>query len=410
MGVLMHRDQRMNGNLLARYSVAGYAAMVLLLAITSTTVLHSSLLSAMWDTMGKYSHEPPKRTYRTTEKLSFDVISIGCQKRSDLLQSQRQTFGSHPNVRTFYAMTEDVDTDVCQLDKGMLFNISDFCNSLNTSKYPMLAETAKAFFMKHQFISNRPDPAAWLCAQKRPVDSLKAVLHEYESEGVPLPHYLIIVDDDTYVNMDLVIPTLIRQFLHTEPHVIAGCRYRMTNLNIVSFPYGGMGTILTSRAVYNLLQPVDCRQQHDELTQAVCKRVSENNAGEQSSFQNGMSVMDLMYHYSHRFRYDQFAEWDDVGSVCLHSDIMMGYWINLYPLTLPANDSEYLEPSPTRRISRYNGAEYLVHGPETPALIRRERGCWAFGDRCRNDSHFCHYLESRQMYALHRSWNASLQL
>jgi len=57
-------------------------------------------------------------------------------------------------------------------------------------------------------LKNKNTPG-WLCAQKRPARGLIKAIRAYQTQGddneshfTSLPDYLIIVDDDTYYNME----------------------------------------------------------------------------------------------------------------------------------------------------------------------------------------------------------------
>jgi hypothetical protein len=80
----------------------------------------------------------------------------------------------------------------------------------------------------------------------------------FNSQGV-LPDFLLIQDDDTYFNMNMLQRDLFSQVNPSTPFASTGCLVHMpiTTINF-SFPYGGYGTILSQGAILRMIRPIYC--------------------------------------------------------------------------------------------------------------------------------------------------------
>ena len=61
---------------------------------------------------------------------------------------------------------------------------------------------------------------AWICAQKRPLTAFWQVMKDYDYDT--FPDYLVIMDDDTWLNMERFVSYLARKYSPNVPYVIAG--------------------------------------------------------------------------------------------------------------------------------------------------------------------------------------------
>jgi hypothetical protein len=154
---------------------------------------------------------------------------------------------------------------------------------------------------------------------------------------VPFPDYLLLVDDDTYFNLDLLYQLELQHRNSSIPHVSAGCRH--TNGNTITFAYGGFGSLFSKGSLLRLAQTLHCERfggwwsgDHtttntktntttttttttttglpvQDLTQipsrelleqpnlyqeGVCQTLQKNWILERSFYQPGMSLMDVM--------------------------------------------------------------------------------------------------------------------
>jgi hypothetical protein len=190
------------------------------------------------------------------------------------------------------------------------------------------------------------DVIGWLCAQKRLPESLAASLKMYNQITTDLPDYLLLIDDDTFLNLALMAPELQTSFPSHHAYATAGC---MVGKMEHSFPWGGFGTIFTRKALERFLQPLplECsfqnstalvkhlepnvavRRDHDltpeEFEALACDRISENLIGERSVYQKGMSLTDMSQAYIHKWNYTSAQTWGEtLPGFCLHSDWVIG--------------------------------------------------------------------------------------
>jgi len=291
---------------------------------------------------------------------TIDIVSIGSKTKYEFQRAQHATFGSHPFVRFFFNITEDDDVEQdcsTRLQWTDALQISDFCRGRRKDikeKYNLLHNIKGWFQIPHK-LRRRADKkgvAGWLCAQKRPMAGLWKAVQKYRETSqdgqLNLPDYLMIMDDDTYYNMNSVVEGL-REHEQQEqlsvyelkPFVVAGCIIRFPPRPWQwSIPYGGWGTIFSKGALQAMLQPLNCSatvalrnatttttagslyRSPDKKTEyyssILCPSIQNDLLGERKLFQDGMSLTDLMYRYVMHEPYTNYANWD-VG-FCLHSD------------------------------------------------------------------------------------------
>ena len=314
----------------------------------------------------------------------IDFISVGTLSRSELQDAQERTFGSHPSVRNFFRMTELNDTDATcytNLTVRQRESVVDFCQNENHQSYvsAILRKQLRPFqSYKHS--------TGWMCAQKRPIDGLRLVLEKYKNEA--LPSYLIIVDDDSYFNMNAIVNTLQHSYSEDELHVLSGFIFNFPKELHFTFPYGGFGSILTRKAIGNLIRPIRCdASEPDGFTRMACWRLSQNHVGEQQHFREGMSVADLMYAYSMELRFADVDRWNWHG-FCFHSDHALGYFIAYYHVAVPDDRLERAEINDKLRQNNDFGFVHLSDGV-VQSLNEREK--------CSPQSLICHYAEPNQM-------------
>jgi len=150
----------------------------------------------------------------------IDFISVGSLIKPDYQLAQRRTFGSHPAVRNFFTVTELNDTDsTCHTDFTMdqWHQMRSFCRSTEGQTKVASVLRTKLFWPKEH--------TGWMCAQKRPIDGFRLALEHYQNTTEPLPNYLLIIDDDTYVNMPAIKEMCEDHYPISEPHVVTGCRF-----------------------------------------------------------------------------------------------------------------------------------------------------------------------------------------
>lgn len=182
--------------------------------------------------------------------LTFDILAIGSKTRLDYLEGQRETIGAHVSVRHFFGVTEDVDEDAtCSTDmtSNDTLKVAKFCHKKFWNKRTqMQMKFMRNHYASVKFLFGKTNPTGWLCAQTRPIVALsKVVLSKYMSGEVSLPDYLVIVDDDTHLNLPLI-----QQYFQSDPdyfsngaaRTIAGCLVRKPVFQLhFTIAIGGLG-------------------------------------------------------------------------------------------------------------------------------------------------------------------------
>ncbi len=94
-------------------------------------------------------------------------------------------------------------------------------------------------YARYKFLQAKANPVGWLCAIPRPYAGLRKVYQYYQARKQSLPDYLIILDDDTYYNME-AFQRKNERLNSSIPTVVAGCLVRQPVRQInFTFPFGG---------------------------------------------------------------------------------------------------------------------------------------------------------------------------
>lgn len=100
------------------------------------------------------------------------------------------------------------------------------------------------YYASHNFLRAKGNPAGWLCAQARPAFGFGKVVDHYRQYRPELPDYLIIMDDDTYYNIELFEAFMKETEDPNEALAIAGCLVRRPIFDFKkTMPFGGFGMI-----------------------------------------------------------------------------------------------------------------------------------------------------------------------
>ncbi len=241
------------------------------------------------------------------EGLIIDVLSIGSNTRPEYLTSQIETWASHAHVRNFWGVTEDQDYDrTC--DKMATPDLEDFVKQCRGPKgwYPSLEKFRRRSFGLASGHGLETHQAGWFCAQRRPGHSLGWLQAMYADQE-NIPDLLLLVDDDTSVDIDKVVKQM--------EHKNVGGQCVFNKLTDFDFAFGGFGTFFGKEAIKRMTQPIYC----DEMRlSGTCAILKQNRIGELDVFEQGDSVFDIFYKYS------------ALQDFCLHSDWVMGYMISNY--------------------------------------------------------------------------------
>jgi hypothetical protein len=350
--------------------------------------------------------------------------------------------------------------------------IVDFCR--NSPLPPILKneQSLPPFYMFHRlrrrhvrmgFLENHGGPG-WLCAQKRPMDALYSYLQSFQNNSIgrngtlePLPDFLLIVDDDTFVGVDHVLSYLLadQEQCHQQssescdrarPRVLAGCLLLSAapkNNYEFRYPWGGFGTILNRALMQHLLQPLECTEGGKERSQALvskssptqefvrhaCHRIAQNLMGEKAMYENRhvgqfstLNLIQLMHQYVHASPFQQVHEWSanealhdatqPMHGFCVHSDGLWGYFFNAY-----FNYDVAFDNAPAQDNNRshrwflqgYNHSAMVSSGPKeaidsVPTVAALNNQCHNSANaKCTTRSSFCHYITPKRMIEIWES-------
>lgn len=353
----------------------------------------------------------------------IDVVSIGSRTRPEYQQVQKHTFLRHRSVRNSLLVDESIDADTDCLESANVSYIFDICHEPKT--YRRVSLMKRHFAQKHWLLVKHPAPRGWLCAQKRPLDALHLALLKERQQSESLPDYLVILDDDTWMHWDRLIPVLKQEHPASEPHVVAGCLIRSPKNDTFTFHWGGFGLILTKATLERLLTPLLCTEgiptsthqenhvtnfaSNEEFAMFACDRLSLNLIGEKNFYQKGMSLMDIIYQYSYQQPYSKAAEWDPTARFCMHSDTTLAYFFQYYHVGLHAGNRNFPHRYGTnpleRMISFHNSTKIKVSPDDVkPPKYESYGECLHLTDvTCANDdsSYICHYVSPYRIKQLH---------
>jgi hypothetical protein len=341
-------------------------------------------------------------------------LIFGSLSRIDYQEAQKRTFGTHPSVRYFFNATEEDDVErSCheELTWEDVLAIASFCHRGKNWNPQSLMRYQRNHYARSQWLEQKKNPLGWMCAQKRPIHGLTKVLHHYRQQHEKLPDYLIIMDDDSYYQLEFVQDEL-RRYRPETAQVLAGClfhnRIKEKKSKVehnFTFPFGGYGTILSRGAIANLMRPVYCQnRQRDEFEETACQRLDENQLEEKYLFREGMSIGELMEAYAASQPYKGHANW--THGFCLHSDWALSFFLNFYYISNDFRNSSQLD-IPHNQMAGYMGSDYFV-----VYTRRAKRRKVQYGQcnndspaKCTNSSHICHYQTPESMELLRAQWS-----
>jgi hypothetical protein len=190
--------------------------------------------------------------------LTIDAASMGCRNKSGWMQAQVDTWGAS-NVHFFFGSTEQDDIDpTCNevMKPDTVKNIALFCGRqmLSEDKHKKLSMLAKAFFAQPKWLEKTNTGIGWLCAQQSFASMLGKVGKFYQiqlevDKSFQLPSFLLIQDDDTYYNMDVLERELLLKVKDLFiPFAAAGCLVNMP-IHMLNFSFPAV------RRVRNNIEP-----------------------------------------------------------------------------------------------------------------------------------------------------------
>lgn len=353
-----------------------------------------------------------KDQFKRSTPYVFDVLSVGSVNQIELIQAQFSTWASHPSRRLFFAATEIDDPDPNCYKELTLEGALEICNKCKDKAFykridakNKLTDTFTNMFSNPKWLLARKNPVGWICAQRRLPFALAKVLQMYKEaqdlNGFSLPDYLILVDDDTIVNLSkiqdyLLLPdsSSVKQLIPT-PVVFAGCRVRWP-INVINFtfPFGGYGTFFSKDALQRMITPLYCNHTATGIEQEACERIVLSrkggiNLGESALFKPGMSLGDLIGEFS---RSDRF---------CVHSDWAIGYFVNFYNVSRHAVDDGVWFNQEHRMDDVKEARLHTIDRSE----IYRPYQCHSDGAKCSSSSLICHRASPEIMRQLYGGGN-----
>jgi hypothetical protein len=329
-------------------------------------------------------------TAKPIAKRDLDILSVASTTRMDYVEAQRRTWGAHPRIRNFFHVTEDDDVEPqCsqQLTNQDVFDISRACRKPGKDT-SWIVRRFSNFYASTKWLQKKPSPTGWLCAQKRFPTGLAKVLRTYKETNEALPSFLVLVDDDTYYNIDELSAQFLSMQDQSLPGVTAGCRVSHGGIaKGVVFPFGGFGLIFTKGTLERLSQPITCHggggdRHMSGWETSVCSEALANNLiGEKEVFRNGMSLSELIEAYVKTEKFVDHKNW--TRGFCFHGDWFFSYFVQIYHLS----SSDMME---TMLGSEISGGKYT-------GLCNNNY------EHCNSSSVVCHYQTPDDMERLSKN-------
>ena len=350
------------------------------------------------------SHENARAAY------VFDILTVGSKEDVSRLRTQRRTWASHEAVRIIdFAIHDDGDDANCVRNMSSdevlqhLFTCRNerYWQRIGASIDPLIRSIMQVAY-EPNYVMSKPDPAGWVCAQSHIAKSFIKHVGKYTSET--LPDYLIIVDSDTYLNMDQLTKFLFEQPYqvpsHDEPVIWAGCKMNFGNpKENVAFttPYGGFGTMFSQRSLMLMNQPIYCSEAvvPSEYERTICNKFIQKanfsypmsaTIGEERFFSPGDTVTEVFRKY-----------FQAIKPFCLHSDHLYAYLaiflsLSRLPVVGDTTRSSWGGKFELNRLHSIMGNEVYHDVGET---------CSNDGS-CGSNAIACHKMSSDDMRRVHR--------
>lgn len=318
---------------MSNQTFARWIVVVLSFLFVWTLRLHSRLIQT-FDHLGSDPQASGIMSLTRSSPIILDVLSIGSSSRMPYLEAQRKIIGSTPNIRHFFNATEVDDFDpTCssRLAINDVYQIKRFCrNGRASNDRTLVASTSlnpifrdfSTFFFPSRMIAKKKNPSAWLCAQQRPLSALQKTVMSYRAALSPyewFPHWLIIIDDDTYIHPE-TLKSYIRNFETehgTSPDdqiALGGCKMKLKSMH---FAHGGFGLILSRGVLFAL-------SEQRTIDTALFREMFTPWIGDLGFQQGEISVLDAFAKISENNSYTRQGLWTFPG-YCMHSDWAFAY-------------------------------------------------------------------------------------
>ncbi|KAL7483385.1 hypothetical protein ACHAW6_012291, partial [Cyclotella cf. meneghiniana] len=175
---------------------------------------------------------------------------FGSTTRLDYLTAQIKTWASHHSTRHFWGFSElqDYDPECTSTPPEKLEEFVETCRNFHRTT-DKDENGARSFFSQYYGFTegnrDRTKDAGWVCAQRRLGRAFGWLHSQYAGEETTIPDYLVLVDDDSYMDMVAVVRSLEEAEKEQKGAAFAlgGCVFQASHDNIVPFniPYGGFG-------------------------------------------------------------------------------------------------------------------------------------------------------------------------
>lgn len=247
--------------------------------------------------------------------LVVDILSVGSTLRPGLA-IQKHTWAAHPSIRYFHGASE-VDGSYCGPSAGN--HTPRICRKHLPGDSWLMRRWRHSFASK-KWAARKGGPD-WFCAQRRWLESFGKACRFYRQKAnhrrAALPDYLLVVDDDTYYDIDRFM-LAVGHLDTSQPLAFTGCLILSPSVHI---PWGGYGLALSKGLLSRLIHPLVCSGPTTGDTtgfeRRACDVVRANLVNELEHYHDGMSLSDLA-----------LSMGVSRNELCLHSDWASGYLVN----------------------------------------------------------------------------------
>ena len=260
-----------------------------------------------------------------------DVLSLGYKDRLEYMETQLESWASHNVVRSFWGLTEldDKQRNCEENIKDIGYHV-DRCQVRHERNREGMKKFRTSFY-DMKYLSKKKNPGKWICAQSRLILGLGKLAKEYKrkikthSKEKVLPDYLVMVEDDAYMNMEH-FEDFVKSKDSSIPIAYSGCP---TNLIL---QLGGFNLILSKGILERLIRPLSCFMDPKpnavpKWEKSVCDTLEKSLLGEYDIFYHGMSLTDIIYELASKSNFCMFAGW------------FMKYLISEFSLSQPTQDT-----------------------------------------------------------------------
>ena len=214
------------------------------------------------------------------------------------LTAQFETWASQDSVRNFWGVTEDQDYN------------PNCASKTSVSKQQMYLSTCYP-----NGNAKEKKGWGWFCAQRRPGHALGWLQHMYQ-DPANIPDMLMIVDDDTAVDIELAN----RQMTMVQDSQINSHSPFVGNTCVVGTSmHGGSGTFFNRAAIEGMTRPIFCDYRQQENMNFVCNKLQALSFGSHL-FNQGDSVFDIFYKYSATRHFCQASDWVNAHMINTYSE------------------------------------------------------------------------------------------